>query len=712
MDALRLTIFLFLFVAIAARGDDSATHWAYRPIARPALPRVSDPAFVRTPVDAFILHRLDAVGIARSREADRRTLIRRVYFDLIGLPPSYEAVKAFEADTSPDAFEKVVDQLLASPLYGQRWGRHWLDVARYADTMGYNFVSDARYPFAWTYRDYVIDSFNADKPFDQFVMEQIAADWLDTHDPRALAAMGFLSVGRRFDFDIHATIDDRIDVVTRGLLGLTVQCARCHDHKYDAITQADYYALYGVFRSSKEPPIDEQPIIAEPSGAAMERFNAELARRQKEYDDYLANLHASIQTDARNRAAEYVAAAVAKAPAAAGLRPALIQRFKTEWEKAGSPAEPAAEQVKAIAEAVAGLSRDEARALVTPVEVGQIAQLKNKVHAWHIESPDAPARAMVVYDAEAMFTPYIFKRGQPGSPGEKVERRFLSVLAPAVGGDPFKEGSGRLGLARAIVDRANPLTPRVIINRIWQWHFGHGLVRTASDFGVRGEPPTHPELLDYLAREFIDSGWSIKGLHRAIVLSATYRQSSASPIPQSIDPENRLLWRFDRKRLEFEPMRDAMLHAAGRLDTALGGRPGSLVDPPYMTRRSVYGYIDRQYLDRTLRTFDFASPDASEPARPETTVPQQSLFLMNSTFITDQVHHLLARPEFQAAPDDASRIATLYRLLFSRDPMDEEVAMGLEYLSFEQQQHTETQLPPWAKYAQALLLSNEFMFLD
>ena len=715
---LHASLWLILLAVGSAGADESARHWAYQPIVRSAVPRVATPGSVRTAVDSFVLHRLEEAGIEPNGEADRHTLLRRLYLDLIGLPPSYEAARDFESDPSPDAYEKIVDRLLASPLYGQRWGRHWLDVARYADTMGYNFTSDPRYPFAWTYRDYVVDAFNADLPYDRFLLEQIAGDWLDqtgTRPPRSLAAMGFLSVGRRFDFDIHATIDDRIDVVTRGLMGLTVQCARCHDHLYDPITQADYYALYGVFRSSKEPPTEDQPIITEPDGAAMARFEAELAKRQKELDDYLAALHESIQVDARSRAAEYFAAAAGKGPIE-GLRPALIQRFKTEWDKAGSPAEPTGEQTAAIAEAVAALSRDEARALVTPAEVGQIAQLKNKVHAWHIESPDAPARAMVVYDAEALFEPYVFHRGQPGSRGPKVPRRFLSVLAPAVGNEPFNEGSGRLDLARAIVHPANPLTPRVMVNRVWQWHFGQGLVRTASDFGSRGEPPSHPELLDYLAAEFIESGWSVKKLHRAIVLSATYRQSSAAGVATDarpmVDPENRLLWRFERRRLEFEPMRDSMLHVGGRLDTALGGRPGSLVEPPYTTRRSVYGYIDRQYLDRTLRTFDFASPDTSEPSRPQTTVPQQSLFLMNSTFVTDQVQHLLARPQVRDAPDDASKIRQIYRLLFSRDPSQDEVALGLEFLSFEQRQHTETQLPPWVKYAQALMVSNEFMFVD
>ena len=446
----------------------------------------------------------------------------------------------------------------------------------------------------------------------------------------------------------------------------------------------------------------------------MERFEAELARRQKEYDDYITKLHESIQTEARNRAGDYLATVTGKVSSPAeGLRAGLIQRFKTEWEKLGSPAEVTDEQVVALVESVAVLSRDEARALVTPAEVGQVAQLKNKIHSWHIESLDAPARAMVMHDAEAMFHPYIFNRGQPGSSGAKVERRFLSVLAPVIGAEPFKEGSGRLELARAIVHPANPLTARVIANRIWQWHLGQGLVRTPSDFGSRGQPPTHPELLDYLSSSLLDSDWSIKKLHRLIVLSATYRQSSANnPDYARKDAENRLLWRFDRKRLEFEPMRDAMLAVAGRLDTRLGGRSASLVEPPYTTRRSVYGYIDRQYLDRTLRTFDFASPDASEPARPETTVPQQALFLMNSTFITDQAQAMLARDDVKSIDDDASRVRRLYQIVFARDGTPEEVALALEYLAYEKQHHTEGQLDPWVKYAQALLASNEFMFVD
>lgn len=698
----------------AAQVDD---HWAYRPITRPVLPVVEAAAWPLTEVDRFVLAKLESVGVKPSPEADRATLIRRLSFDLIGLPPTYEQVLAFVDDPAPDAYERLVDRLLNDPGYGERWGRHWLDVARYSDTMGYNFTSDRRYPFAWTYRDYVVAAFNRDKPYDRFVMEQLAADWMDlADDPQGLAAMGFLTVGRRFDFDIHATIEDRIDVVTRGLMGLTVQCARCHDHKYDPISSADYYALYGVFRSSTEPETKDLPVIATPSEdePGYKKFLGDLAAREQKIAAFYEEVHKKIQKEARERANDYLQAVAGTLPNTIEVRPQLVTLFRQKLTEAGNPPTPTPEQIAAVAEAVATLDVGSAMGMIQRDEVNQLTTLRNEVQALYIESPGAPARAMVMLDAPSLFAPYVFKRGQAHNVGEPVDRRFLSILTEKVGGASFKEGSGRLELAQAIVHPDNPLTPRVIANRLWQHHFGAPLARTSSDFGSRGEPPTHPELLDYLARTLMDEGWSLKKLHKRILLSATYRQSSAlrEDLATS-DPENRLLARQERRRLDFEPMRDALLAVAGQLDRSVGGRGGELVTPPFMARRSVYGYIDRQFLPQTLRTFDFASPDSSSPGRPQTTVPQQALFFMNSPFLVHHVHQLLARPEVQSVADDRSRLQSLYRLAFARDPSPEESELALTFLA---QEHalpqTTEQLNPWAKLTQALLQSNEFVFVD
>ena len=525
------------------------THWAYQPIQKPELPQVQNVDWVRTPIDRFVLAKLEQAGLEPSSSADRRTWLRRVTINLTGLSPTFEEYAAFEADQSADAEQKVVDRLLESPRYGERWARHWLDVARYADTKGYVFQEDRNYPDSWTYRDWVIRAFNEDMPFDRFVKFQLAADKLTTAENASeQCAMGFLTLGRRFLNNRHDIIDDRIDVTTRGLMGLTVSCARCHDHKYDPIPAADYYSLYGVFNSSDEPK-------SEPSTLRL-----------------------------------------------------------TDKEK---PQEP-----------------------------------------------------------------YVFLRGQPHNHGPRVPRQFLKVIE---GDDrkPFENGSGRLEMAEAIVNPDNPLTARVFVNRVWGKHFGSYLVDTPSDFGVRADTPTHPLLLDWLAQEFIDSGWSVKHLQRLITLSATYRQASSHrEHAAAVDPENRLLWRMNRQRLDFESHRDNLLAAAGTLDLTMGGKSVEMTTKPFTTRRTIYGFIDRSNLPGLFRTFDFASPDIHAPRRYVTTVPQQALFHMNSPFLLQQTAELAERT---AAPDGSEvtteeRIHSLYRIVFGREPSDEEVSLGREFL--------------------------------
>jgi hypothetical protein len=814
---------------VAANPQNKANartgHWAFQPVRRPAVPVVKDAGWVRSPIDAFVRARLEANHMRPSRPADRRTLLRRASFDLVGLPPTAAEVAAFEADRSPDAFARVVDRLLASPRYGERWARHWLDVARYADTKGYVFTEERRFPYAYTFRDYVIRAFNEDLPYDQFVVQQLAADRLPRGDDRgALAAMGFLTVGRRFLNNPHDIIDDRIDVVCRGFLGLTVSCARCHDHKFDPIPMRDYYSLYGVFASSVEPR--ELPLLGSPEKTpAYLAFEKELRAREQKLNEYLQNTHEELTAKLRALVVDYLLAVrdrerPANEPAlsqAADLKRAVLRRWQmflnqtrrqhhpifAPWHAfAALPAKDFAARAPAlaaqfaanadrqkpinphIARAFAGqppaslrqvaekygevfaavdrlwertltlASLDKGKPLPKslkdphqealrqvlyapegPVHVPitnlrrfvdqgvrlKLAELRGQVEKWKLTSPAAPPRAMVLEDLPNPVTPRVLLRGNPNNAGPAVPRQFLGVLA----GDrrqPFRQGSGRLELARAIADRNNPLTARVLVNRLWLHHFGAGLVRTPSDFGLRSDLPTHPELLDYLARRFMDERWSVKKMHRLIMLSSVYQQDSeGDPRYHTRDPDNRLLWKMNRRRLDFEAMRDSLLAVSGKLDGAMNGRPVDLTRAPFTGRRSVYGFIDRQNLPGLFRSFDFASPDASSPQRFTTTVPQQALFLLNSPFVVEQARRLVNRPGFTALPESDRRIQDLYRRVYARPAEEDEVKLGLRFLEAAQKMQgpqplggapAAGSLTPWEKYAQVLLLANEFVFVD
>ena len=700
-------------------------------------------------------------------------------------------------DPRPDAYERLVDRLLASPAYGERWGRHWLDVARYADTKGYVFTEDRRYPYSYTYRDYVIRAFNDDKPYDAFITEQIAADRLGPGADRAsLAALGFLTVGRRYLNNKEDIIDDRIDVVTRGLLGLTVTCARCHDHKFDPIPTDDYYSLFGVFASSVEPA--DPPEIPAPVPAALAAdFDAKVAEAQKDVDDYLAARKAEAEDDLRTRINVYLRAAfdvgftatrrdpkVDERARADKLPPGRLRAVSARWKSKldatrGTPdpvfaawhafaALPAGEFSKKAPEVAKTLARDPkacnpvlarsladappatmaevagrygdllaeagrkwkeagksgAKALEDPAweslrgvlyaadgplslpsdgllrfldraEQNKLNARKKAVDVVKATHPGSPPRAMVVSDLPNPVEPRVFLRGNPGRPGKEVPRQFLKVLS---GPDrkPFADGSGRLDLARAIASRDNPLTARVMVNRVWLNHFGTGLVTTPSDFGTRSDPPSHPELLDWLADDFMRNGWSVKSLHRQILLSNTYRQRGDNrPEALARDPLNRLYWKFNRRRLEFEAMRDALLAVSGSLDATMGGRSVSINAPPYPPRRTVYGYIDRLGLDGVYRTFDFASPDASSPRRLVTTVPQQALFLMNSPFVIDQARRLAGRSELADSPPEA-RVSRLYERLFGREPDPRELALGVAFVRRQEESGPSLPPPPWS----------------
>lgn len=794
--------------------DAQTTHWAYRPVVRPTVPAVQAIEWCQNSLDRFILHELEGRGLTPSPPADRRTLLRRASYDLTGLPPTAAEVEAFERDTSPAAWPRVVDRLLASPQYGERWARHWLDVARYADTKGYVFNQEMRYPFSYTYRDYVIRAMNADLPYDRFIVEQIAADQLALGDDnRPLAALGFLTLGRRFMNNTHDIIDDRIDVVSRGLMGLTVTCARCHDHKFDPIPTADYYSLYGVFASSQEPA--EEPLVGVPEEtAAYVQFKQELAARHKAVDDYQHEQHAVLEGQLRSRAGDYLAyltherpgappaeepmlslnsddlrrpvidrwrqylkqtaangqsvfiawhalAAIPpaefaqQAPAAydrwssaeqagqpmnAIIKQALVERrpatvmdvarlygevlagIEKEWSAARKAAPPperladaAKEELRQVlygANSPVTLPPELARKLFNREVRDHLTGLQRRVEEWIATSPASPPRAMALVDAPAPFESYIFVRGNPARHGERVPRRFLDVLSHGQR-EPFKHGSGRLDLAQAIASRDNPLTARVLVNRVWLHHFSSALVNTPSDFGVRTDPPTHPELLDWLASAFMDEGWSLKRLHRRILLSGTYQQASVErPDCAAVDPENRLLWRMNRRRLDLESMHDSYLAVAGRLDRTFAGRPVDIWAAPFSARRGIYAYIDRQDLPGVFRVFDFASPDSSNESRPRTTVPQQALFAMNSPFVIEQVRRVNARPEVANETNGARRVQAVYRILFERQPREDELELARRFLAAAPSFDEISKLSPWELYVQVLLSANEFMFVD
>jgi hypothetical protein len=794
-------------------AEARARHWAFQPVKKPTIPEVHLKRWVKNPVDNFVLAKMEAKNLKPSPEADRRTLIRRVSYDLTGLPPSFEEVECFVKDQRPDAYERLVDRLLASPQYGERWARYWLDLARFADTKGYLAGGEERrYAFSYTYRDYVVRAFNSDKRYDNFLIEQIAADLLPTNseDKSSLAALGFLTLGRRFLNNQDDIIDDRIDVVTRGTLGLTVACARCHDHKFDPIPTKDYYSLHGIFASSQEPA--ELPLLGPLRDSPdYEDYLKQKAKIESEIPEYKSREVAKFRDELRQHVGEYMLGAkeaaswtnASKFDLLAGerkLNPAVLRRWIKDLEARskkpdavfspwlelsalkdyGSEAKPllagfvahpekvnpvlakelaqgavhglsdaaevytrlfkeidsewktlvetAAKEKKPAPEFLPNPEREvlrqvlyaEGAAVNVPQAEGETilarklgegtAPFRNRIQALSWTHPGAPPRAMALLDRDNTANSYVHIRGNAGNRGEEVPRRFVEILS-STNRMPFTNGSGRLELARAIASPENPLTARVFVNRVWLHHFGEGLVRTPGDFGVRTEEPVQRLLLDYLATSFIEHGWSIKRLHKLILLSATYQQGSDAP-PETLrsDPDNRFITRMNRQRLDFEGLRDTLLALSGKLDLKMGGIPVDLQAEPFPNRRTLYGLIDRQNLPAIYRTFDFASPDSSNQGRFHTTVPQQALFLMNSPFVIEQARSVAQRPELKHCSNPQERIDALYRLIFQRHASRDEAELGTKFISanFE----SSGNLTRLEEYAQVLLLSNEAMFVD
>jgi hypothetical protein len=605
-----------------------------------------------------------------SPEADRRTLIRRVTFDLTGLSPTPAEVEAFLSDTATDAYERLVDRLLSSPRHGERWGRFWLDVARYAEDnpTGEATNKAPRNPHA--YRDWVIRALNDDLPYDEFVRRQLAADLMPNLPRSELAALGFIGLAPvyhkepKLSAEVIATIvadewDERVDTITRGFLGLTVACARCHDHKFDPIGTADYYALAGVMASTQ---LVERPLV--PADPAAEEA---LAGLRTELVDLELRL---------GYAREMRATAV---------------KQKEDGSKYDRPIEELEARIKALN--------------ATKPFDGPTAPAVRDAGLW-VDGSDPSWTALDYRPGIARDLP-VFLRGNAANHGPIVPRRFLAVLSP---GEPrgFREGSGRKELADGIVGEAASLSGRVIVNRVWGWHFGRPLVMTPSNFGKLGEPPSHPELLDDLTARFIAGGWSLKALHREIVLSSTYRQSSRGDASaRSTDPENRWLGRANRRRLDVEGWRDAILQVSGALDPTMGGPSGSLEDTGFL-RRTVYGKVSRQRVADVLRVFDFPDANRHGEGRDATTTPLQQLYFLNSPFLLAHSASWAGRT-FDRQPAPEEFVAALYRNALLRDPGADEIGRALRLVESEGGPESRE---AWAVLAQALLISNEFLFVD
>jgi hypothetical protein len=796
-----------------AISPEQRAFWSFQPLRKPARPAVGNASWVKSPIDSFILAKLESQGLKPVKPASKRVLLRRASYDLIGLPPTPEQVDAFLADSSPDAFAKAVDRLLASPHYGERWGRHWLDVARYADGdgrpdkrpvfIGYGMARDG-YVNNWRYRDWVVDALNRDMPYNQFVKAQIAADLMPQQTE--LPALGFFGLGPWFTGDDTIFVearanerDDRIDALTKGFLGLTVTCARCHDHKYDPISQKDYTALAGVFWSSGFHEYNLAPA-------------GEVAK-YKEHWRRIKTLQAAIQTEMNanfmlaaealgGQTARYMMAVRAKS--SEGLDSDLYERwskylsepakrqhsFLKEWDSLAARGAPEAEAKNAadefqklvlsvIADKKSIQAQNEEMRKdykpdpneATVVLPGDLMQFEffqykqllvqkvvdtQKFYVWldvvqgEPGSPDYPRKEAVFdYPADKLERflpaerkarldalkadlaalagslppehPYLMGladnakpanlkvhlRGSPHALGEEVPRGFPAVLAGAESDPkPFSRGSGRLELAEAIA--AHPLAARVIANRVWMHHFGRGIVATPANFGVTGERPTHPELLDYLSARLVEQGWSLKALHREIMLSSVYQLSAETAAANAAaDPANALLWRVNLRRLDAESLRDTLLFAAGSLDERLGGGPQELNNAENK-KRTLYGRVRRGGPDRMMTLFDFPDPNLSGDQRAATNVPLQGLFFLNSDLVWRQAVQLDQR---LGAENDTARIHKAYRLLFGRQAAPAELQRGLKFLE-QAKALSGAGATAWQQYAQVLLSSGELLYVN
>jgi mono/diheme cytochrome c family protein len=680
--------------------------WAFQPVKRSPVPAVKNTAWVRSPIDAFILAKLESKGLKPAPSAGRTVLIRRAYYDLTGLPPTPADVQAFLADKAPDAWEKVVDRLLASPHYGERWGRHWLDLVRYAETN--SFERDNPKPFVWRYRDYVIRAFNADKPYDQFIREQLAGDELPVVTPETMIATGYYRLGQWDDEPAdpeqarYDELDDIVATTGQTFLGLTVNCARCHDHKLDPIPQKDYYSLVSFFQGTTRygNPVPENSLRPIAPDADRIRFAAE----DRVYRLKIEALQAQID-------------AIVK-PILPDFTPVEKEEFRTEVRR------PA-------------LLKKRVPTKLRQAQFDTYLVLAKQREEMVKSPPPALEQALVVTETGRETPPtHILLRGNPHVPGDEVQPAFLQILAPPqpiITAPASGTSSGRrLALANWIASKENKMTARVMVNRIWQYNFGRGIVRSSSNFGRLGDRPTHPELLDWLASEFVDQGWSLKKMHKMLLMSNTWKMSSqADPKALAQDPENNLFWRFDMRRLEAEEVRDSLLAVDGTLNPKMFGPsiyptmprevlagqsvPGAnwfKSTPEEMARRSVYIHIKRSLALPILASFDAADTDATCPVRFATTQPTQALGMVNSTFTNEQARLFAELVQASAGADPSAQVNfTLWRVL-QREPTVKEIARGVAFMHrAETDQHL---TPPEAlKYFCVVALNlNEFLYLD
>ncbi len=797
--------------------EDEKRFWSVQPMKDPAPPQVKDSGWAQSAVDRFVLQKLEEKNLKPAPRADRLTLLRRATFDLTGLPPTETEMRDFLADDSPDAFKKVVERLLASPRYGERWGRHWLDVARYADSTGND--EDHRYPYAWKYRDYVIESFNTDLPYDQFVREQVAGDLLPPKNPgevnrRGIIATGFLALGpkaiaqqdkKKMLYDVY---DEQVDVTTKAFLGLTVSCARCHNHKFDPILTKDYYSMLGMFASTRSftNPESHVSVVLEKSLVPKAEFERYLAAKKEqqakesrvriEIDEIVTEVKDRMVGQYSAQLGDYFLAArkvyrdgepLADAARQTNLNEEVLKKwvdflkpgnevrgYLNDWNMAASDKLAAsalgyqerfqkrfaewsekkskwrAEYRKALAENKPLPDRPNFEAgddrffndvyfsggpLTVPEkdqkrfsaeQWAQLTKHRQELEQLKKAAPTEPEMACAIEDGDAVEQK-VFIRGDYNSPGEDAPKSFPAILA-RYDTKPAFSGSGRLQLAEWLTQREHPLTARVMANRVWQWHFGEGLVRTPDNFGKTGERPSHPELLDYLARQFVRSGWSVKAMHRLIMLSNAYQMSSDNPgIAADADPDNRLLTRFNRRRLSVEEMRDGLLAIDGTLDLTMGGtlQKGRGTDgennqerlslnPEKLKRRTVYLPLRRANLPTLLNLFDFGDATSASGKRLLTNVATQALFWLNSEFLAERsltvAKSLLDTKELSGA----ARIESAYARILNRRPAKEEIDAGLKYIEGFKQKFAgdNPDQKAWQTLCRVLMSSNDFVYVD
>ncbi len=780
--------------------------WSMKPVSRPQIPQVEREDRVQTPVDAFVLQTLEANELAPAPPAGRRTLIRRATFDLTGLPPTVEEVDAFVADESPDAFNRVIERLLASPQYGVRWGRHWLDVARYSDSNGLD--ENLAFGNAWRYRDYVIDAFNSDKPFDQFLIEQIAGDLLSDANQETRTATGFLVLGAKVLAEpdreklVMDTIDEQLDTVGKAFLGLTLGCARCHDHKFDPILQSDYYALAAIFKSTKTfgdsntgaiKHWNEFSLATDAEREALKPVDAAIAEKQKAATSFKTTAMGKLRASARSSAVAYLVAAAGIRPGMSlkdvepvalerGLHPRILHHCRLHlsyheddplferWHDLATAgdtdgierhyrqlfadadaalAEARKADPKAATltdpglEAARSALQDPAGFLALPPQpqfafdattLAEYHRLSEESRVLESGAADLPS-AMSVADGTVVSELPIHIRGNHRNLGTAIKRGVPEVLRAAVQSADFPgDHSGRLELARWMADANHPLTARVYVNRVWRWHFGGGLVGSTENFGQLGDRPSHPELLDWLASEFVRMGWSTRELHRVIMRSSAYQMASRHPeaaIEEAADPENRWLWKFPMQRLEAEQIRDAILAVSGRLDDRLGGKSVPLRNRQFVfdhtsidhtkydsLRRAAYLPVIRNNVYTLFEQFDFPDPTMPTGSRSSTTVAPQALLLMNSDLALDSAE-TFAKTLLDEPVTDEARLLIAYRLALGRLPDAQEIVQARAFLTdaaatgltrsdaFD----SSAVLKAWSLLCQSLFASNEFLYV-